>query len=106
MGSSGLPGLRGTIGASVVLNLYALRDLCNVIVAARDNNLLFKGLIIYSCSTVVPLAGWAIIFIVDVCSVAGPALLGIFTPEDINIFPNATSTLSKLQENVRVIHAT
>ena len=51
MGSSGLPKLRGTIGASVALNLYVLRDLCNVIVAVRDNNLLFKGLIIYLRST-------------------------------------------------------
>ena len=44
MGCSGLPGLHVTIGASVVLNLYALRDLCSVSVAARDINLLFKEL--------------------------------------------------------------
>ena len=37
MGGSDLPRFHVTIGASVALNLYAFRNLCNIIVATRDN---------------------------------------------------------------------
>jgi hypothetical protein len=85
MGSSGLPRLYGTIGASLALTLYALRDL-RIRKAWRHYCprpgypfAIQQGSQFYSRST----ARW----------------LGRY------ILLNATSTLSKLQENVRIIHA-
>ena len=92
MGCSGLPGLHVTIGASVVLNLYALRDLCSVSVAARDINLLFKELALLAFHHSLVRPSWMFAPLLE-----RPCF--VFLCCRILVFPKETPTLINLQQN-------
>ena len=108
MGSSGL--LDCTVHLVRLLHsicmpcvIAAFEKRSGIIVANPISIFYSKGSGFHSCSTTRYFGHqWPIISILYVFSVASPALLGIFHARGYQ--RNATSTLSKLQKNVCVVH--
>ena len=76
--------LRLLLSICVPCVIQAFEKRGHIIVAYQDINLLFKGLVILIC--VPSLAASAVICIVYVCSVVGPALPGTSTPAGYQYF--------------------